>query len=175
MDRLEYELEFLIHSGKWKKVLKLLKSPLSRLNHKISVWVIIIAAEDGIEEFVNEALKSRRLVSYFKLDDFDYLFGITEYQGWDDISDKIIKSVQKKFTLTQIYNKAPKLAIGMGILNVNEINNTNEICSICLENSPNVETMCGHQFHRECLGNWKKRNKTCPMCRKEGTFFGKSY
>lgn len=40
-------------------------------------------------------------------------------------------------------------------------------CSICLENiNANLKTTtCGHNFHADCLKDWKARNATCPMCR----------
>ena len=41
-------------------------------------------------------------------------------------------------------------------------------CSICMESKSEKENMklkCGHEFHRECIGNWFKVNKTCPNCR----------
>ena len=40
------------------------------------------------------------------------------------------------------------------------------VCPICLESGPGRRwymTKCCHQFHTDCIGQWKQR--TCPMCR----------
>jgi hypothetical protein len=42
-------------------------------------------------------------------------------------------------------------------------------CSICLKNLDNsnqLELECSHFFHISCISDWKKRNNTCPICRK---------
>lgn len=45
-------------------------------------------------------------------------------------------------------------------------------CAICLAEvkqyeSGVVDLGCGvnHMFHGECLGMWKEKNNTCPLCR----------
>lgn len=42
-------------------------------------------------------------------------------------------------------------------------------CSICFENYKEEEelkfTPCKHLFHEECLKNWLKVKRTCPLCR----------
>lgn len=38
-------------------------------------------------------------------------------------------------------------------------------CSICLCDSTNRITNCGHYFHSECIRLWKEQNNTCPICR----------
>jgi hypothetical protein len=45
-------------------------------------------------------------------------------------------------------------------------------CSICLENNfensdPLRKLGCDHIFHKHCIKDWMKLNKTCPLCRKE--------
>ena len=41
-------------------------------------------------------------------------------------------------------------------------------CSICLKSLGNnyLELECSHFFHISCISDWKKRNNTCPICRK---------
>jgi SNF2 family DNA or RNA helicase len=43
-----------------------------------------------------------------------------------------------------------------------------EVCAICLE-AQHKNTChhleCKHYFHRDCLGKWFKRDRTCPLCR----------
>lgn len=41
-------------------------------------------------------------------------------------------------------------------------------CVICLDNvykTNHIKTLCNHLFHNECLDNWKKNNRKCPLCR----------
>lgn len=45
--------------------------------------------------------------------------------------------------------------------NFEEIDTT---CSICFEPA-DFQLSCGHIFHRHCIGAWKKKRRTCPMCR----------
>jgi hypothetical protein len=51
----------------------------------------------------------------------------------------------------------------------NETIRTEDQCLICLENlsSNKTETFpCQHTFHRVCLEEWFKTERTCPLCRK---------
>eukprot|EP00928_Gymnodinium_smaydae_P027801 TRINITY_DN21381_c0_g2_i1.p1 TRINITY_DN21381_c0_g2~~TRINITY_DN21381_c0_g2_i1.p1 ORF type:complete len:329 (-),score=39.66 TRINITY_DN21381_c0_g2_i1:198-1184(-) len=45
----------------------------------------------------------------------------------------------------------------------------NRECSICMQEFDSVtpirRTTCGHCFHEECLKNWFKTGRTCPVCR----------
>jgi hypothetical protein len=43
-----------------------------------------------------------------------------------------------------------------------------DICVICLENLKVNMTIkkCNHVFHMDCLKNWHKTNRNCPVCRK---------
>ena len=49
-----------------------------------------------------------------------------------------------------------------------------DVCPICHEEGgPGVRTTCGHEFHASCLLDWKRTGRgDCPMCRREGSFFG---
>jgi len=42
-------------------------------------------------------------------------------------------------------------------------------CCCCTElfdsELPVVKTPCGHYYHKECLGDWLKLARTCPLCR----------
>lgn len=51
---------------------------------------------------------------------------------------------------------------------------TIDTCSICLENvvnrdsnnfKPHLKLKCDHHFHTECVVEWLKVSKTCPLCR----------
>jgi hypothetical protein len=48
-----------------------------------------------------------------------------------------------------------------GIINKNAEN----ICSICLDKSANIQTNCNHYYCYKCINNWYYKNKTCPTCR----------
>lgn len=40
-------------------------------------------------------------------------------------------------------------------------------CCICMDKNTKewIETPCVHSFHRECLQEWTRMNRTCPICR----------
>lgn len=42
-------------------------------------------------------------------------------------------------------------------------------CCICLDDTekPIKKLDCQHSFHNECIEEWKKTSKTCPICRRE--------
>lgn len=41
-----------------------------------------------------------------------------------------------------------------------------ETCIICIKSLDNKYTLsCNHSFHEECIKQWKKYNKSCPVCR----------
>jgi hypothetical protein len=50
-------------------------------------------------------------------------------------------------------------------------NSDDAVCSICLEPyEDGVELRhlwCSHHFHKECVDEWLKLNKKCPMCRED--------
>ena len=51
--------------------------------------------------------------------------------------------------------------------NANE--SAEEQCLICFENLSSNKTesfLCQHTFHRNCLEEWFKIERTCPLCRK---------
>lgn len=46
---------------------------------------------------------------------------------------------------------------------------SNEVCSICLEKFTQNEEIslltCKHQFHKQCVEKWFKKDTSCPICR----------
>ena len=40
-------------------------------------------------------------------------------------------------------------------------------CLICLDVFSNCKTGCGHHYHAECLSEWTKHSKTCPIFRRK--------
>ena len=44
-----------------------------------------------------------------------------------------------------------------------------DICSICLygykKGEPLVKLNCSHIYHKECIFDWFKKSRNCPMCR----------
>jgi hypothetical protein len=58
-----------------------------------------------------------------------------------------------------------------------EVNDVDQVCCICLEKmlvlkdkeSPQAKLTldCGHEFHRECIQNWRSVNNICPIDRGE--------
>ena len=54
--------------------------------------------------------------------------------------------------------------------NINSENCTN--CTVCItdfekDDDVVVFNVCKHVYHKECILNWLKLNKTCPICRSE--------
>lgn len=52
------------------------------------------------------------------------------------------------------------------------VQGSTEECAICLcsltDPMKHVEKLsCTHNFHEECITEWKKRSSTCPMCRQD--------
>ena len=45
------------------------------------------------------------------------------------------------------------------------MDNSNIICSICLEPNTTEELTCGHSFHSPCISRWRVINNSCPNCR----------
>lgn len=55
-------------------------------------------------------------------------------------------------------------------ININEIDEENKQCSICLEEYDEKSNLnrlmrCKHVFHETCINKWIKTNETCPLCR----------
>ena len=49
----------------------------------------------------------------------------------------------------------------------NNLNNKN--CSICLdefnENEILFQLICNHYYHKKCINDWLRKNRSCPLCR----------
>lgn len=59
-------------------------------------------------------------------------------------------------------------------VDINEIGNSNNRCSICLESlhevASNAEvcvTTCDHYFCNPCITQWLREHRTCPLCNKD--------
>lgn len=68
--------------------------------------------------------------------------------------------------------KTPKFLKKKKALNKYIVELKKHECSICLENNfensdPLRKLGCDHIFHKHCIKDWMKLNKTCPLCRKE--------
>ncbi|RIA91371.1 hypothetical protein C1645_767485 [Glomus cerebriforme] len=50
-------------------------------------------------------------------------------------------------------------------------NSDDAVCSICLESYEDGDELrhlwCSHHFHKNCVDEWLKLNKKCPMCRED--------
>lgn len=67
---------------------------------------------------------------------------------------------------------SPSVIEACKVVQLKEIDlDENPSCCICTEDycdtHPIVLTGCGHSFHKTCLGNWLKMERTCPLCRKD--------
>lgn len=45
--------------------------------------------------------------------------------------------------------------------------NANDVCCICLDDVQNRKIIlpCRHQFHTDCIHNWHRINRACPICK----------
>ena len=43
---------------------------------------------------------------------------------------------------------------------------TDIICSICLEDNTDIKLPCSHVYHEECIEQWFHTSLSCPICRK---------
>jgi hypothetical protein len=51
-----------------------------------------------------------------------------------------------------------------------------EKCTICLDdlNDNKQRLLCGHNFHKMCIDNWRNEKNTCPCCRKSIIYLKKT-
>ena len=47
-----------------------------------------------------------------------------------------------------------------------EIMNSGQNCAVCLDGEATAQLDCGHQYHPKCIGDWLRRSKGCPCCRR---------
>ncbi len=57
--------------------------------------------------------------------------------------------------------------VGGSELSKESISKYNDECAICLEPliSGHEKLKCKHNFHKDCISEWKKHKDTCPLCR----------
>jgi hypothetical protein len=95
----------------------------------------------------------------------------------------LIEEIEKSMnginsSLEEVVNKIPVENILLETLKIIEKRLEDkgiEPCPICFRYRQLNKTVCGHYFCRECLDRLREINKrTCPMCRTENSFFGRS-
>ena len=45
------------------------------------------------------------------------------------------------------------------------MSNKMEECTVCLQKFTDITLECKHSFHKFCIQQWAKINKSCPLCR----------
>jgi hypothetical protein len=88
---------------------------------------------------------------------------------YDDISSCILLD-----TLKEIYEQNKMKAETIKNLSVKKIRNIEKnpenVCPICIdefkENEYQKTLNCNHCFHKKCINRWLKKQKHCPLCRK---------
>lgn len=91
------------------------------------------------------------------------LFGYTKKLGYMK-SKTTSRHVSSIIRTAEWFNIPLYIIRAKGFAYANVMNHEN--CAICLEPHPKkIELPCGHSFHKKCLMNWLKNNKSCPLCR----------
>ena len=85
-----------------------------------------------------------------------------------------IVPVTNGFTEQEIENLPYFIYEKIETMGDDKINEEEEQCSICLMEFKNTETIrtlpCIHNFHKDCIDQWLKRQKYCPLCKGEIVF-----
>lgn len=50
-----------------------------------------------------------------------------------------------------------------------------DLCAICFQDGLMVSLDCNHHFHEECLKQWFRFGKTCPLCRQNVHTFSSDF
>ncbi|XP_045205873.1 uncharacterized protein LOC123558059 [Mercenaria mercenaria] len=91
------------------------------------------------------------------LSDYEALWGLAERLG--EVRSRGMKEEEINKLPTRVYRRKPGSK------------EKEETCSICIseyKTADNVQMLqCRHEFHKECLLEWLKRNATCPICRQD--------
>ncbi len=102
-------------------------------------------------------------------------------QWTDDLEAQIQAARKLKKTDAQVFAKLVKSQPRLDVKAfLQEIENNKQIeeeekkgpdsCTICLDemlDEEDVETLeCKHKFHKGCINNWARNQRTCPNCRK---------
>ncbi len=78
----------------------------------------------------------------------------------------LINIIYENENLPILHDETPVETFTRFSIPINDVQvNSEETCSICLENNVNCETNCSHHFHAACLSQWINKNNSCPLCR----------
>ena len=93
-------------------------------------------------------------------------------QNYNENNDDINQSTENNENDENDENNKNMYSIIYKYNNFKQITELTNNCPICLElinenENKNIEMPCGHQFHANCINNWYKKSKTCPVCRKK--------
>lgn len=85
-------------------------------------------------------------------------------------NDKLSSTIKDNFNHLPNY-PSPKKQCKKRISNFNKMNKKT-MCMICMNESDEYiykfnKIKCGHNFHYNCLNEWKNHSSKCPICRKE--------
>ncbi|XP_070175834.1 E3 ubiquitin-protein ligase RLIM-like isoform X2 [Littorina saxatilis] len=98
------------------------------------------------------------------LDDYEGLWELAERIGdvrHRGISDEQLGKLQTRKFKPQLGEAEAAAAVGVSSI-------TCQICLVDFEHGDCLRDIpCRHDFHRDCIDQWLKRNATCPICRKE--------
>lgn len=86
---------------------------------------------------------------------------------------KYFKNIVQKYRATELVIKVKRSNKNIGIMTLLNVNINEKIeknfCSICFEKNSKLfsaQLLCNHIFHIKCIKNWRRRQNSCPTCRK---------
>jgi hypothetical protein len=91
-------------------------------------------------------------------DDMSFLYADFQSYWYDSILEQLSENDLKPDLKSKVPNKV-----------INIETSEDDTCSICLNHfkkNGSFLSNCHHIFHKPCLKEWVKHNKSCPLCRK---------
>lgn len=137
---------------------------------RLGIYIIVFISYIGANVMVFIILSNRRVAENIALFVLNIIFLGLNFIEVMLIKFKRLLSNQgvNYIDLQEVYLEVDNNDIVVEIMT--EENNIDDICSICLEQYEEGNSMgkliCGHIFHELCIKESLKRKYTCPLCRK---------
>lgn len=134
-----------------------------KLKYKNKTWILNNEEKDTktiIKKCLRKNINGGIITSYDMIN-----IGNVKNNNFKKIVEKDNSSIIDSF-------KRNKLFFFKGIIDNNKNYFDSDTCVICLEEFKNdknnlINLGCKHRFHTQCLKDWIKHNKKCPICRQK--------